>query len=75
MTSPTLAARIGSLTQSIDRLEVLHHHFEVTCRRDDETRQTLAYEIAFLHALLDRLNLDYEAARERELDYAFEAVD
>lgn len=62
MTSSTLAARIGALTQSIDNLEVLHASMPTPNNTAAESRRNvLDTEIALLHALLDQLNADYEA--------------
>ncbi len=72
MTSSTLAARIATLTHHVDTLEVIHATFYVASTAMEERRASLGFEIAGLHALLDDLNLDYEEARDRELDMAFE---
>ncbi len=71
MNSTTLAARIGTLTHCVDRLEQLAALLDW-----GETMDTrpLWGEIAILHALIDQLNLDYEEALDREQDHAFEAV-
>ncbi len=74
MTSHTLAERIRSLTHRIDALEVIHATFYVHSVSSEERRASLGFEIIELHDLIDQLNLDYEEARERELDCAFEGA-
>ncbi len=70
MTSTTLAARIGTLTHSLDALERLHARLQAGGFVN--TTRTLGEEIEGLHVLLDTLNADYAALEDRELDHAFE---
>ena len=72
MNASSLAARIRTLTHSIDALEVLQSHTPVNSLSSQGRDSDMAFEIAMLHALLDQLNLDYEEACDRELDCAFE---
>ncbi len=72
-----LADLISRLTHHVDRLEVTRERLvRSTCSSTLlSIQQSLSFEIAMLHTLIDDMNALYEEEAEKAADYAFEALD